>query len=519
MKRPILFLAVLSFTLAAQGIHAYRSSLQQPQIATGYVFHDANNNGRRDSGERGLAGIKVSNQEDIVVTDRDGRYRLPVTDDTILFVVKPKGWRTPISEKMLPQFFYIHKPQGSRPVRYRGVPPTGPLPGSIDFPLYPQREPRVFKALMFGDTQPRNQQEVDWLAHDVIAEAIGTNASFGVTLGDIVFDNLDVFDGMINAIALIGIPWYNVLGNHDINLDSPDDQDSDETFHRHFGPNYYSFDYGSVHFMVLDDVNWTGQNYNGAFGPKQMRWIKNDLSMIPKNQLVVLMMHIPLVNVNDRQELYRIIEQRPFALSISAHTHYQEHRFITKEDGWQGIEPHHHIINVTTCGSWWSGVPDENGIPHTTMRDGAPNGYAIMTFDGTKYDWEFKAARRPKSHQMNIWMPETVASTETANTEVVANVFGGSIKSKVEMSVDNGNTWTPMEKKDMEDPFYKAMKAIEEGPIPPPGRKLPAIIKSPHIWAARLPANMSPGIKRIRVRTTDMFGKKYEDHRSIRITR
>ncbi len=41
-------------------------------------------------------------------------------------------------------------------------------------------------------------------------------------------------------------------------------------------------------------------------------------------------------------------------------------------------------------------APDEKGIPHTTMRDGALNGYSVFTFDGQKYDIEFHApAGRP----------------------------------------------------------------------------------------------------------------------------
>ena len=47
---------------------------------------------------------------------------------------------------------------------------------------------------MFGDPQPRNQKEVDYMSHDVIEELVGTDASFGVTLGDITFDNLDLFE-------------------------------------------------------------------------------------------------------------------------------------------------------------------------------------------------------------------------------------------------------------------------------------------------------------------------------------
>src|SRR5690606_7210489 len=130
----------------------------------------------------------------------------------------------------------------------------------------------------------------------------------------------------------------------------------DETFERVFGPSYYSFDYGPVHFLVLDDIEWLVEDsngrgrYRGGLGEKQMEFIRNDLAGIPHDQLVVLMMHIPLVDVHDRHELYRLIEQRPFCLSIAGHTHHHEHRFITHADGWRGPEPHHHIINVTVCG-------------------------------------------------------------------------------------------------------------------------------------------------------------------------
>ncbi len=176
-------------------------------VATGVVYHDANGNRKRDAGEKRLAGIRVSNGVQITKTDTEGRYKLPVGDDTILFVIKPRNWRTPLSKNNTPEFYYIHKPQGSpKGLQYAGVAPTGPLPPTVDFPLYPQGEPDQFRALMFGDPQPRNQKEIDYIAHDVIEELVGTDASFGVTLGDILFDNLSLFESQARTIALLGIP-------------------------------------------------------------------------------------------------------------------------------------------------------------------------------------------------------------------------------------------------------------------------------------------------------------------------
>jgi lysophospholipase L1-like esterase len=503
-----------------------RAQTMPEQTATGTVFHDTNGNRRLDRGEPALAGMRVSNGREIVRTGRDGTYRLPVGEDTILFVIKPSGLRTPLDANGLPEFYYIHKPAGSLPSAFPGVAPTGPLPESVDFPLYPQAEPEQFQAILFGDTQTRNLAEVGYLAHDVVEELIGTKAAFGVTLGDIVFDDLSVFEPLNQAIAMIGIPWYNVIGNHDLNFDAIDDRDSDETYERIYGPSYYSFDYGAVHFLVLDDVQWaiddtTGKGgYRGGLGDEQMAFIRADLAALPDEQMVVLMMHIPLVDVHDRQELYRLIERRPFCLSISGHKHYHEHRFITEADGWRGAKPHHHVINVTACGNWWAGAPDERGIPHATMSDGAPNGYTLLTFDGRQYTIDFRAASRSADYQMNILAPDEVASSQLEQTVVHVNVFNGSERSTVEMQFGSAEDWLPLQRTVAPDPAYTAVVAAEQKLLEQSEawRKLDRPKPSTHLWQAQLPGGVQPGTHALRVRTTDMHGRTFAASRIIRVT-
>lgn len=492
-------------------------------MATGYVFHDRNGNEKRDADEPGIPDVRISNGREIVRADRNGRWLLPVDDDAILFVIKPRGWMTPVSEDRLPRFYYIHKPAGSPPSRFPGVAPTGPLPTSIDFPLRPQKEPDKFRMALFGDTQPRNQQEIDYIERDVVKELVGTDAAFGVTLGDILFDDLSLYPNLNRAIALIGIPWYNVLGNHDLNQEAHHDHHSDETFERVFGPSYYSFDHGPVHFVVLDNVIWTGGQdgrrgrYRGGLGEKQMAFLKNDLALVPKNQLVVLTMHIPLNDVAEKEEIFRLLEQRPFALSLSAHAHFQEHRFFTAKDGWKGNKPHHHVVHATVCGSWWSGAPDARGIPHATMSDGAPNGHSIVTFDGTKYVMEFKPAGRPATDQMHIHAPDEIEAAKAQDTEVTVNVFAGSERSKVEMRLGERGAWQPMERVTGEDPAFVALRETEKGQRPLPGRMLPTPGRTPHLWRAELPHSLSAGTHTLHVRTTDMFGKMYADKRLLRV--
>ncbi|MFZ9090773.1 MAG: metallophosphoesterase N-terminal domain-containing protein, partial [Planctomycetaceae bacterium] len=244
------------------------------QQATGVVYEDQNGNQVLDAGEPGLAGIRVSNGREVTVTDAEGRYQLPVDNDTILFVIKPSGYRTALDEDNISRFYYIHKPNGSPPLKFPGVEPTGPLPASVDFPLYPVEEPQQFDVVFFGDPQPRNQQEIDFIAHDVVEELRGVDAAFGVTLGDILFNDLNLFDSFNQTVGHIGIPWYNVIGNHDINFASDVDELSDETYERVYGPAYYSFDYGSVHFIAVDDVHWMREGdrklYRSGLSEKQL---------------------------------------------------------------------------------------------------------------------------------------------------------------------------------------------------------------------------------------------------------
>ena len=499
------------------------------QSATGVVFEDANTNGRFDAGEKTLSGVYVSNGRDVVASDKNGKYSISVTDDTIVFVVKPTGYRTAMDADHVSRFYYIHKPNGSREgLKFPGVEPTGPLPEAINFPLYPQKESAEFDVLFFGDPQPRNQKEIDYIAHDVVEPLIGSDAAFGVTLGDILFDDLSLFDSFNHTVGKIGIPWYNVIGNHDINYAADRDEDSDETYERVYGPAYYSFDYGGVHFINVDDVHWMtdGENrfYRSGLSDAQLDFIQNDLKTVPQNRLVVAMMHIPLVRSTPwlepkRERLFRLLESRDHCVSLSGHTHHHEHAMIGKEDGWKGPEPHHHIINVTVSGSWWSGQPDENGIPHTMCKDGTPNGYTIMHFDGAKYVLEYRAARKDPNYQVRVMAPEVISAGAKDST-FFANVFNAMPEAKVEWKLADGESWNVMEKTEEADPVFKRLWEAEQPmkkakTLPWPALASP--MNCPHLWKAQIPETTAAGTFNIQVRCTNPNGQILTGHRIFRV--
>ena len=185
MSRILILLAIAQIPLIIP------VSANKAGTAKGIVYNDLNRNSTHDENEPGLEGIAVSNGKEIVKTDARGQWQLPHDEDTIFFVIKPSGWMTPVNKHQLPQFFYIHKPAGSpKTFRYKGVDPTGPLPGSINFALHETDEPAEFKAIFFGDPQPSSIEQVDYIKHDIIEELIGTDARFGVTLGAVSYTHL-----------------------------------------------------------------------------------------------------------------------------------------------------------------------------------------------------------------------------------------------------------------------------------------------------------------------------------------
>src|SRR5690606_39416015 len=118
---------------------------------------------------------------------------LPLGEDQIISVIKPSGHGVPVDGNNLPQFFYNHKPAGSPQLEFAGVEPTGKLPRSVDFALYPREENEAFTALIFGDPQPYTLEEVDYFARGVVAD-LGdvSHIPFGLSLGDLVGDDLEI---------------------------------------------------------------------------------------------------------------------------------------------------------------------------------------------------------------------------------------------------------------------------------------------------------------------------------------
>jgi hypothetical protein len=501
---------MMALFLCVLGLLGKETSLE----VSGFVFADHNGNGIRDDQENGLPGIGVSDGAQIVLTDEKGQFFLETSPQHWVFVIKPRDYALPVNDQHLPLFY--QKANGS----------------SLSFPLLPKKEDDDFSIMVFGDPQPKTEREVDYLFRDVVSEWIGkTNAVFGVSLGDIVHDNLSLFPLVNEVQGKLGIPWHNVIGNHDLDFDAADDAGANATFEAIYGPTTYSANIGRVHFIVLDNVIYFGKDpsprgYTGGFTPRQLTFLKQDLALVPPDHLILLAMHIPLFEEKahdtfrdeDRERLFELLAPFPHTLSLSAHTHIQTQVFFSAKDGWKGPGEHHHFNVGATCGSWWGGEPDAEGIPHTTQRDGTPNGVLFLRILGGAYQVDFFPSREDASFQMRLSGAKAVRKGEYPNAPLVVNFFLGNEKTMVHYRLDEDAQWRKMRRREVLDPYLMALEVkANEAERPLPGPRLSGPIPSPHTWQMSLPTHLSEGEHVVHVRVTDDWGREYFNQFNYRI--
>jgi 3',5'-cyclic AMP phosphodiesterase CpdA len=502
------------------------------QIARGTVYEDTNKNNKKDSKEKGIAQVAVSNGIDVVLTNAKGEYELPVGNDNIIFVITPGNYNVPVNQFNQPQSYYIHKPNGSPALKNIGLSPTGKLPKSIDFPLIPNTIGNEFRILVFGDPQPDNEKELDYFDRGMVKELEGVkNVEFGLSLGDLSNEKTNLYEPYKKIINKIGVPWYNVMGNHDENYDALADSLSDETFEREFGPANYSFNHGMVHFIILDDILYPdprdGKGYWGGFREDQLKFIENDLKYVPKDYLIIFAAHIPISELEggdpfrdeDRDRIFKLLKDFPYTLSLSAHTHFQSQDFLGAKEGWLQAKPHHHYNVGAACGDWYSGKLDEQGIPISTMRDGTPKGYAFLSFNKNKYIIDYKVAGKPADYRFELYAPKAVSANKWILPGICANFFMGSEYDTLFYRIDQGDWKRMFQKKDYDPSYYRIFQDWDYTDTPFEGGRQSPPEMTKHLWFASIPSKIEAGEHVIEVKVVDMFGRVFTQKKTYRIVK
>lgn len=488
-------------------LHLLKLSFAQQEIPLGryhgVVFLDKNQNGERDASEKGIKGIPVSNGDTIIITDSKGEFSLHAEVGKSIFPIIPSGYKIAGSSVGNSNFWYIHENAdfGSEKI--------------IEFLLIKETQNSKFRIGAVGDVQVDDLQQIKYANKTIIQElAAKHDFAFNVFLGDLVNNNTSYLTYINDMLEGIPSQSWTVIGNHDRVIET---DKQDQEFNSVFGASHYSFNYADVHFIVLNNIYSDGtRKYEGRISDMQLRFITNDLALVPNDRLVVICQHIPMVQTKNKAELLALLESREQVLILSGHTHKVGRHFLSKN-----------VTELTvgaSCGNWWVGEKDWQGIPSAMMQCGTPRNYFTIDFNKNKFDFTFKGIGFDDSYQMDIWVQGQDSIDNYLNgienfkgNEVVANVFGGSDSTIVKMQIDSGK-WITMEKTKMLAPSVSrliTMNKIGGYPTKFSRKGLARKSPSPHIWVGYLPDDIKKGIHKICIKADDEYGFQVSGERFI----
>ncbi|SFD15017.1 3',5'-cyclic AMP phosphodiesterase CpdA [Chitinophaga sp. CF118] len=438
---------------------------------------------------KGIAGVAVTDGINITLTDKNGQYEL-VSNSTaeFVYITVPAGYAFP-EEKGIATF-------------YKSISNSSKNDFKLDKLTVDDRK-HTF--VVWADPQMKSKKDVELLLSQSVPDLQAVIKSYpkdtlihGIGCGDLVWDEFELFKDYKQAVEMCGIPFFNVIGNHDMDNDARTDDKSANTFKQQFGPTYYSYNRGEIHYVVLDDVFFLGaaKNYIGYITENQLQWLEQDLALVKPGTTIVLSLHIPTFTgsarrakkaeepggtVANRKQLYKMLA--PYKVHImSGHTHFN--------DNWEegNIMEHNH---GTVCGAWWTGP---------ICGDGTPSGYGVYEVDGTEIKWHYKSTGMAKDKQLRIYAKGRL---KDAPEEISANVWNWDNKWKVEWFED-GVLKGPMEQRVAYDPWAVELYL---GPALPKKRAFVEPTLNDHMFFAKPSADA----KKITVKATDRFGNVYEE--------
>ncbi|HKV74919.1 MAG TPA: metallophosphoesterase [Gemmatimonadales bacterium] len=283
------------------------AALLQGGAVSGTVYFDRNGNGVRDGGEPGMARVAVSNQVDVVQTDSTGAFALSGAPTGVVFVSLPDGYR------VVGAFWQA---AGS---------------GPLQFALARAAAPREWTFVHASDT---HLDEASLPRIRLLEAAVDSlKPAFVLITGDLVRDALRVSDSVaIPRFELVdrerrrfSRPVWVVPGNHDnfgierqrshVSADHP--LYGRAMYRHYFGPDYYSFSYGGVHFVGLNSVGIDDQWYYGHVDSLELAWLERDLALVPASMPVVTFNHIPFFTAVETINGYMDTPPAPSVITVN----------------------------------------------------------------------------------------------------------------------------------------------------------------------------------------------------------
>ena len=375
-----------------------------------------------------------------------------------------------------------------------------------------------------------------------------------------VGDDLSLYPQTRELSGMLNGPARFLPGNHDLDFDATSSEHTFDTFKAKLGPEYYSYDAGKAHVVALNTVEFPTKqpaakgDYTGSLDEQQLEWLRNDIAQVPKNQLIVLAAHIPLLDYADQgsskhqvaqvKEVYEILEGRE-VVALGGHTHSIEN--LRKGDslaGWSelfGIDalPFTHITAGAISGDWYSGRQTADGYPLAYQRDGGLPGVLTLDIKNTEFQERFTVRGEDESLQMSLGLntpryrdwyaqnlankgsapaftePLTVSRDDLANsTWLTTNFWMGSTGSTVKVAARRRRR--RLRRSARSRCRAKASWLAPSTLIRWPSRSSWSTAAawptaSMHLWRLQLPADLAAGEHTATVTATDVYGRTFTE--------
>lgn len=287
-----------------------------------------------------------------------------------------------------------------------------------------ERQGRVLRVALVGDPQVDNPVEMGYARRSIYRDLRGRrDLDLCVFLGDLVNDNMSLLPESLSVIDSLPFQSFLVPGNHDRDvyrgakssgsISRPRDL---STWRKLVGYVDTSFVRGNVRFIMMNNVRHAAAgmtDYVGGFTEKQKHWLDSvlvtdvarggkmssgsvDRSRRPSRgkvtpALTILATHIPFSQMKGRDSVLALIPEHTRILYVSGHTH-----FVSRDDSIP------EVIAGATCGSWWRGVKDSDGVPYALQSCGAPRGYFVaeISRDG---DYRLRYRCVGMDDEVSVW--------------------------------------------------------------------------------------------------------------------
>jgi 3',5'-cyclic AMP phosphodiesterase CpdA len=379
------------------------------------------------SGGEPVRGVRVSDGYRVVASDESGRFSLQVGRDSgaFVFMTVPDGYWT--NQFYVPTGHAVEKPPVFELGRRR-IEPQYTAIYLTDVHLGEGRADQSYSAFAATIDEINRLDPppaVCWVGGDITLQG-GKGARY------------------VELMSRLKMPVRNAVGNHEMLVRESDPR---ARYQQLFGPTYYSYEIGKVHFITLDGCHAKPEvdgykNVEGLVSPRELHWLAADLEQVPDSVAKVVSIHIPLVSdyaqrrgttaekvpwwiVRNADQVIDLLSRHGVSLVLQGHLH-ENQRIVHR-----GIE---FVESISVCGRWWKAVEGkrENGV------SGEPRGYRLLQFDGSTIRHRYQSSAEARVSAVGEIAGEFSNVPAHQDAMLPVNVFDPSPDTIVEASINGG---------------------------------------------------------------------------------